>query len=44
MLLRLVAYVYRLALEWARLWSDDRESMGFKLPEAENAGGAAAAV
>ncbi|KAF8064866.1 hypothetical protein FPV67DRAFT_1419057 [Lyophyllum atratum] len=24
-------YVYRLCLEWARLWSDDRESMSFSL-------------
>ncbi|KAF8879824.1 glycosyltransferase family 90 protein [Infundibulicybe gibba] len=25
------AYVYRLCLEWARLWADDRDSMGFSL-------------
>ncbi|KXN89203.1 Beta-1,2-xylosyltransferase 1 [Leucoagaricus sp. SymC.cos] len=25
------AYVYRLCLEWARLWADDRDSMDFKL-------------
>ncbi|KAF9484283.1 hypothetical protein BDN70DRAFT_903771 [Pholiota conissans] len=25
------AYVYRLCLEWARLWADDRESMDFSL-------------
>ncbi|KAG8783991.1 capsule-associated protein CAP1 [Serendipita sp. 398] len=24
------AYVYRLCLEWARLWSDDRDAMSFK--------------
>ena len=24
------AYVYRLCLEWARLWADDREGMSFK--------------
>ena len=23
-------YIYRLALEWARLWADDREAMSFK--------------
>lgn len=26
-----LAYVYRLALEWARLWSDDRESMSLRV-------------
>lgn len=25
-------YVYRLCLEWARLWADDRDSMNFSLP------------
>ncbi|KAF8905928.1 hypothetical protein CPB84DRAFT_1813928 [Gymnopilus junonius] len=25
------AYVYRLCLEWARLWADDRDSMNFSL-------------
>lgn len=25
------AYVYRLCLEYARLWSDDREKMSFSL-------------
>lgn len=25
------AYVYRLCLEYARLWSDDRDSMNFTL-------------
>ena len=25
------AYVYRLCLEWARLWADDRGSMNFSL-------------
>ncbi|KAL5497772.1 hypothetical protein ACEPAH_2703 [Sanghuangporus vaninii] len=24
-------YIYRLALEWARLWADDREAMSFKI-------------
>ena len=24
-------YVYRLCLEWARLWADDRDSMNFSL-------------
>ena len=27
----LSAYVYRLCLEWARLWADDRDSMNFSL-------------
>jgi len=27
------AYVYRLALEWARLWSDDRESLTLRLQQ-----------
>ena len=26
-----LAYVYRLCIEWARLWADDRESMDYKL-------------
>ena len=26
-----LAYVYRLCLEWARLWADDRGSMNFSL-------------
>ena len=26
----LAAYVYRLCIEWARLWSDDREKMSYK--------------
>lgn len=26
-----LAYVYRLALEWARLWADDREAMTLRL-------------
>ena len=25
------AYVYRLCLEWARLWADDRDAMNFSL-------------
>ncbi|TDL27904.1 glycosyltransferase family 90 protein [Rickenella mellea] len=25
-------YVYRLCLEWARLWADDRDSMNFTMP------------
>lgn len=27
----LAAYVYRLCLEYARLWSDDRDAMSFSL-------------
>ncbi len=27
----LTAYVYRMCLEYARLWADDRDSMAFKL-------------
>ena len=27
------AYVYRLCLEWARLWADDRNSMNFSLED-----------
>ena len=26
-----IAYVYRLCLEWARLWADDRGAMNFSL-------------
>jgi hypothetical protein len=26
----LAAYVYRLCLEWARLWADDRDAMSYK--------------
>ena len=26
----LPAYVYRLCIEWARLWADDREAMTYK--------------
>ncbi|EJD01862.1 uncharacterized protein FOMMEDRAFT_168465 [Fomitiporia mediterranea MF3/22] len=36
-------YIYRLALEWARLWADDREAMSFKLEKNPfEAGGPAA--
>jgi hypothetical protein len=27
------AYVYRLCLEYARLWADDRDAWGFEMPE-----------
>jgi hypothetical protein len=27
----LLVYVYRLSLEWARLWADDRDSMNLSL-------------
>jgi len=27
---RCLVYVYRLCLEWARLWHDDRDAMSFK--------------
>ncbi|KAH8112814.1 hypothetical protein DFH11DRAFT_1604084 [Phellopilus nigrolimitatus] len=35
------AYVYRLALEWARLWADDREAMTFRLENEDDREGAA---
>jgi hypothetical protein len=27
----LTAYVYRMCLEYARLWADDRDSMAYKM-------------